>query len=318
MSTEHAAPEGNQRQSTQSRQGVGPGRMAPADGAGMEGYLLHLQRTAGNQAVNALLRRYSEQQAGRAGPVPLQRDGPDGGTGSAPTPDPASAGSGSGNAPTEANLELPPPAPQQASPDQLSSATPPSDQPGGSTGGQDGTGGQGGTDDPDNGEVDLVRTTTNARTGAHTIDFTANAHVPFFHLPSFSVLGREVQPFDDQSVFLQLSFDPTDGGLVPGTSVSYSRLHSTMMGVSASALNAHIFSLHGREFFDVALPLSLGAQNDATGNSLNAQAGVEASVNVTRALSVTATVNGQANIPLGGGPVTFTFAGVSIGVAGKF
>ena len=277
-----------------------------------------LQRTAGNRAVNSLLRGFAERGSNAADSVSVQRDPPAAGGGTEPSAAGPAADGGSSGAPgpQQADLQLPPPAPQQVPADQIASVDPAADPAGAQP---DSAAPGGGTDaaDPDTGEVDLVRTTTNARTGEHTIDFTANFHLPDFHLPAFSVLGRQVQPFDDPSVFVQLSFDPSGLG-AGGGAPSYSQIHSTLVGVSTSALNAHIFSLHGREFFDIALPVSLGVQNDATGMSANAQAGVQASVNVTRALSITATVNGQANIPLGGGPATFSFAGVSVGVGGKF
>jgi hypothetical protein len=282
-----------------------------------------LQRTAGNHAVNSLLRGFAERQSRSEDSVSVQRDPPatsGGGGGSAGGPAPTGGGSSGGAGGQPAQLQLPPPAPQQVPADQIAAADPAADPAGAqpdSAG--SGGGGGGGAADPDTGEVDLVRTTTNGRTGEHTIDFTANFHLPEFHLPAFSVLGRQVQPFDDPSVFVQLSFDPSGlGGGGGGGAPSYSQIHSTLVGVSTSALNAHIFSLHGREFFDIALPVSLGVQNDATGMSANAQAGVQAAVNVTRALSITATVNGQATIPFGGGPASFSFAGVSVGVGGKF
>ncbi len=311
-------------------------RGAPAAGDAASGYqrarldprglspsaVLALQRTAGNRAVNSLLRGFADGRPGAADSVSVQRDPPaaGGGGGASPAGPAAGGGSSGGAAPQQADLQLPPPAPQQVPADQIAAANPAADPAGAQPDSAAPAGGGGGASDPDTGEVDLVRTTTNGRTGEHTIDFTANFHLPEFHLPAFSVLGRQVQPFDDPSVFVQLSFDPSGLGAAGGggAAPSYSQIHSTLVGVSTSALNAHIFSLHGREFFDIALPVSLGVQNDATGMSANAQAGVQASLNVTRALSVTATVNGQANIPFGGAPATFSFAGVSVGVGGKF
>jgi hypothetical protein len=312
--------------STRSSESVGATREGPMAGEASAGYqrarldprglspsaFFALQRTAGNHAVNSLLRGFAERQSRGADSVSVQRDPPAAGVGGGGTAVPAPTGGGAGGAdPQQADLQLPPPAPQQVPADQIAAADPAADPAGAQP-----DGAASGAADPDTGEVDLVRTTTNARTGEHTIDFTANFHLPDFHLPAFSVLGRQVQPFDDPSVFVQLSFDPS--GLGGGGTPSYSQIHSTLVGVSTSALNAHIFSLHGREFFDIALPVSLGVQNDATGMSVNAQAGVQAAVNVTRALSITATVNGQATIPLGGGPASFSFAGVSVGVGGKF